>query len=393
MRTTLAALLLLTACDATATKGAEDDAPAEGKDDSHRRPTDHGDLFFGQPVEAELSAAEGFHAWTFALAGAAEIDAYTDGDVEVDTVLYLYRQRESGAWGPYVARNDDAGKHTLWSSLDRALGAGRYRVLVKGYTRDTGGPFRLTVECAGDGCAAEGCVFGETFRDLDERPALLVGNREVLTADSWLSDLHRQQVVLAVQQSSHTDVTTVEEAFARVDQQQINRVWVYEPAAARGFLVYEYGAGDNSYGAYFDARSTTIVASIDDGDLLGCATSAAVCALETSYGALLESDDFVIEAQRVVTSAAQVVGVDAEQLLASVREAYPEVADVEGALAAIDDGGVNVTTLRHRASGARVVAYEYGAGDNSYGQIHHAGRVELAAAINDGDLYGCTFLE
>ena len=47
-----------------------------------------------------------------------------------------------------------------------------------------------------------------------------------------LSDLERQQVVLAVQASSHTDVTTAEEALARVDQNEINQVEVWDATGA-----------------------------------------------------------------------------------------------------------------------------------------------------------------
>lgn len=44
----------------------------------------------------------------------------------------------------------------------------------------------------------------------------------------------------------------------------------YELASERWFVVYEYGAGDNSYGAFFEQQGTTVLASIHDGDLLIC---------------------------------------------------------------------------------------------------------------------------
>jgi hypothetical protein len=83
-------------------------------------------------------------------------------------------------------------------------------------------------------------------------------------------ELEGQQLLIAVQQSSHTDVTTPAQALAVVDQNEIRRMRLRAPDDAREYDVFEYGAGDNSYGAIFRADSLTRVASIQDGDLLEC---------------------------------------------------------------------------------------------------------------------------
>jgi hypothetical protein len=82
--------------------------------------------------------------------------------------------------------------------------------------------------------------------------------------------LEAQQLVIAVQQSSHTDVTTAREALAAVDQNEVRRMRLRHTPTGREYDVFEYGAGDNSYGAIFRADTTFKASSIHDGDLLEC---------------------------------------------------------------------------------------------------------------------------
>jgi hypothetical protein len=119
------------------------------------------------------------------------------------------------------------------------------------------------------------CLFGEQFSDIRSNPALVLESETWLRSVSALGgELAQAQLVLAVQQSSHTDVTSAEEALARLDQQEVRRIELRESAGARRFTVYEYGVGDNSYGAFFAAGTTTLVAAIHDGDLLNCGVAA-----------------------------------------------------------------------------------------------------------------------
>jgi hypothetical protein len=83
-------------------------------------------------------------------------------------------------------------------------------------------------------------------------------------------DVERAQLVLAVQQSSHSDVRTPSEALARVDQREVRRLELHERAGVGAFTVFEYGVGDNSYGAVFARGALPVLASIHDGDLLDC---------------------------------------------------------------------------------------------------------------------------
>jgi hypothetical protein len=118
-----------------------------------------------------------------------------------------------------------------------------------------------------------GCVLGGTWGEALHRQGILVGERRVLTSVDGLDATARAQVVLAVQASSHSDVTTAEEALSRVDGQEMNVVGLFDATNGRAFVAYEYGAGDNSYGRIFELGTTVDVARIHDGDLVGCAVS------------------------------------------------------------------------------------------------------------------------
>jgi hypothetical protein len=263
--------LTLVACDDSG-KPPEDDVPADGKLDSFRAPTDHGVAAFGQPVRAELADDARYHAWTFTLSGPASIHTFTSRtphEASLDTVIYLYKHGADG-FGSYLFRNDDDGR-SLWSSIDRDLTPGEYRVLVKGYTRAELGSFTLQVDCDGAGCApTASCLFGTTYGEIPDNARVIMGTTERLTSPAGLGELDQQRIIAALHESTHTDVTTIEQAFAAADQHEINRTIITEAGGGRQFVAIEYGAGDNSYGAIFAGDTTEVVAAIHDGDLERC---------------------------------------------------------------------------------------------------------------------------
>lgn len=376
-------------------KGPEEELLDDSKADSHRKPTDHGALVFEMPVTSELTEAERYHAWTFELHDDARVEMTTSyavrGQRRTDTVLYLYRETASG-WGAYVARNDDYAS-TTYSQLVRDLGAGRYRVLVKGYDAATRGKFKVTVDCEGAGCAVPSgvCLFGSTYNDIATNAALETVNTTLITQATLatLSAEDQQKLVLAVRQSSHTDVTTATEALARVDQQEMNVIWLVEPAARRGFIAFEYGAGDNSYGAIFERLGGAMVTSIHDGDLYDCTVEHETCLLPEDWAALRMDPAFTRTSARVVTAANQLAGMEAAQALATFKRVYPDVVNLAEGLAHADDHQLNVQSFRH-TTGKQVTVFELGAGDTSVGAIFHAGTLDLAGVISDLFIDGCS---
>jgi hypothetical protein len=401
---TLIPILLLSACATAVDKGPESALVEDVtiKPDTQQKPFDHGELDFDAPLVDRLTAQHGYHAWEVTIYGAATLTMTTAAPgahgAEVDTVVYLYREGATG-WGHYVGRNDDANGNTVWSKLTRPVTAGRYRVLVKGYDATDLGKFALTVGCVGDGCHepvpevdTSSCLFGTTFNDLRApRTDLQIVGQEKLYASTPLTSLGAAQVVLAVQQSSHTDVTTVAEAFAAVDEGEINRLYVWDAAARRSFVAYEYGAGDNSYGGIFHKESTELAASIHDGDLYQCTVLADTCLLGEGYHELLADPAFAAVSSRRVTAANQLSGIEAAEALAAVQRIHPEVADLAQAIAAADDATLNLTGLVHTATHTEFLAIELGAGDTSVGAVYFAGTLRAAALIEDGGFDACGF--
>ncbi len=408
MRSTwlVSSVLALSATAACLDEGKADEEETEfldeSKADSHLKPTNHGVIIFGNPEHAVIGGNERFHAWTFALSGNAQVDMTTSysllGQRRTDTVLYLYKQKPDGTWGSYIARNDDYGS-TTYSQLKRSLGEGNYRVLVKGHLASTTGKFKVTVNCAGDGCAAveppRTCVFGDTYHDIFENnPHLQVINTNKIYPSTLATlnpeDQHR--LMLAVQQSSHTDVTTPEEAILRVDQEEVNVTWIVEPEAQRMFVAFEYGAGDNSYGAVFDRWSGEMVTNIHDGDLESCATPPADCLFPDDWNGLKYTTAFTRTATRTITQASQLTGVAAQQALAAFETVYDQsFSSVADGLAMADGNEINLHTYKHIATNRSIDVIEFGAGDTSVGELFYAGTTMHAASINDLSIDSCTF--
>ncbi|MDB4988501.1 MAG: hypothetical protein JWN04_3679 [Myxococcaceae bacterium] len=231
-------------------------------------------LTLGSALTAELSARAPGYLFAFTLSAPAAVSLRThpsaDGGV-VDTVLRLSRIDQYGL--PRVIGTSDDFEHSSFSGLDRTLSKGSYQVSVRGSTLRAQGAFTLASTCTGAGCPplSAACLFGEHFSDLRTNPQLAVDSEAwIVDASQVVTGLMRDQVVLAVQQSAHTDVTTPAQALAAVDQNELRHMELHEQNGTRAFTAYEYGAGDNSYGAIFEQGTVTIAASIHDGDLLNC---------------------------------------------------------------------------------------------------------------------------
>jgi hypothetical protein len=375
-------------------KGPEEESPPDGsKDDSFRKPTEHGIIEFGAPQASVLTATERFHAWYFELTDSAKVELTTSyavlGQRRTDTVLYLYREGDSG-WGSYIARNDDYGS-TTYSKLARELQPGRYRALVKGHSETTTGKFKLSAACDGPGCA-KGCLFGTTYWESFTAPALSKINSMVIDATNLdnLSEAYKEMLVRAVHESSHTDVTTAAEALGRVDQEEMNLTWFAEPAGLRTFVAFEYGAGDNSYGAFFEKRSGERAASIHDGDLYECTVRREHCALPADYATLKTDPAFTKTASKVVTAASQLSSSEAAQAAIAMPVIYGGPTTVADGIAQADGGEISVVTYRETATGRDVTALEWGAGDTSVGMLFHGATTKSAGVIDDLSIDGCT---
>jgi hypothetical protein len=155
-----------------AEKGGEENPLVDGKADSFFSPTPHGQLVFGAPNQAEITATEKFHSWTFTLRGDARLSIKTDVSTNLDTVMYLYRRDIGaggtyGSFGAYILKNDDHDGD-IWSQLDFDGQEGEYRVIVKAFKAAQAGAFSVVGSCDGAGCPAAGACFSDEFDPLPD---------------------------------------------------------------------------------------------------------------------------------------------------------------------------------------------------------------------------------
>jgi len=378
-------------------KGADEGEPIlEGAFDSARSPTQLGTLTFGQAERSEITATQRYLAWDFTLSGESALTLRTDvamsGGPEVDTVLSLYRQGARG-YGSAVASNDD-GLGTVFSSLSRTLSAGSYRVIVRGYASTTRGAFSITADCTGAGCgrARIECVFGDHFGDLAPRISNAVTSN--YTSPVGMLPIHVQQVIEAMHTARHPEVTTVEQALAltatgSAPELGLSRSELYDTLGGRAYTSWRFVLGDHFWGAIFDQGTTHVVSPIVDDVFEGCTVGPEVCVLGSSYQAfstLTSVSDATIRSSVGVSSTRRA------HIVRAVQETHPEVRTITAALAAVDGGVVNERVRRDALSGRTFTAYEYGAGDNSYGAIFESSAAEPVGLIHDGDMFACSVL-
>lgn len=204
--------------------------------------------------------------------------------VEAQCPISLVEQVKTCAQGLFVDPEQSPG--TIVDSVELC---GDAEPLAKGYDAlcfsatppdFCGFPYELFYEQVAPHCKVtaykhfldESCVFGARFHDIldgNARGVSVISSR-TLNVSTTLSALKQKQIVLALHASAHTDVTTVEEAFDRVDEHVINTFELWDATHRRAFTAYEYGAGDNSYGRIFAKGKTKSVAEIHDGDMTAC---------------------------------------------------------------------------------------------------------------------------
>lgn len=118
--------------------------------------------------------------------------------------------------------------------------------------------------------APQACLFGETFAEIFESEDFEIGQEDEWSLGRGFSALEEQQIVLALHQSSHDEVKTVEEAFEAVDGEVMNHLAFTHKPSGQKYVAIEYGAGDNGFGAIFAEGTADMAAAINDGDLMQC---------------------------------------------------------------------------------------------------------------------------
>ncbi len=104
-----------------------------------------------------------------------------------------------------------------------------------------------------------------TFHDFLDQ--VTTTSRADVTTAGQVDALLKKQLIAACHQSSYTEVKTLADAFAAVDQGEFVVRQVKDKKTGETYTAVDYGAGDNTYGAIFKTGSAKPIVSIHDGDL------------------------------------------------------------------------------------------------------------------------------
>ncbi|MBU6160999.1 MAG: proprotein convertase P-domain-containing protein [Myxococcales bacterium] len=115
------------------------------------------------------------------------------------------------------------------------------------------------------------CVFGPRWNTQDLEPAIREVYRRWFTDAAEYTDLDARQLVRAVQLAGSSEVTTLAGALGSIDSGEARKIVLWDASVRRTWVLWEFGRGDNSYGAWFAADDATAVARVADGDTYDCA--------------------------------------------------------------------------------------------------------------------------
>lgn len=286
----------LSACASTdasdPSKPAESEAPIDGKLDGLAAIDHHGLSFSRTPpslaatatASDELNRLRRAHAWEFELSGEADIQlsmrAPGGASESLDTVMYLYRKDENGGWGRYIRRNDDDALNRsnpyLSAISEGGLGAGEYRVVIKGYDRSEAGEFTLKASCLGHGCvlgSTADCFDGEDVTFVQENERYTYDDGTPITQHVRTNQLLTSQILTAVRNHAallgdNVQINSVSDARAYVDRDSLEKWSFIDNVTGRWFTVIDFTMGDTVVGSVFESGTSDVVATVNDGQFL-----------------------------------------------------------------------------------------------------------------------------
>jgi hypothetical protein len=117
--------------------------------------------------------------------------------------------------------------------------------------------------------AGRACLFGEALWEMEENPDIVeTASNEVTVAGlSAISEIRKEQIRLGMQHH-HGEPISLEEAIEQTDERAVF-MRDYRTPDARTFVVYDFGAGDNTFGFIY-AVADQMQAEIGDGDIYDC---------------------------------------------------------------------------------------------------------------------------
>ncbi len=366
------ALALVTACADDQTRG-ELIAPdfAQGKADAGDKVTRSGPL----GLEAAGAKSGAFtedlelHGYELTLRPGANVhlEVTQKGTTRgLDTTLHVYGPKNTtGAFGS-VARafDDDAGYAKL--SLIKWMTApeGGTLLVVVGTRNGRGrGSYRLETRCMNGACEPE----PESAPESACHPAFIAAIGSCVA--DWQND--------ADYDSSVTSTWDLTWQCADVEPMAPVRDDLCD-AASHSFCALDMERFALDY--LTSCRTEALHALLDQ-----------TCVFGDRYGDLFgRAEAMVVLGHRTFTANSTLTALQQSQVIQAVRAtAHDDVATIEDAFDAVDEGLVHLSELWDASNRKAFTVFEVGAGDNSFGAVFAQGTSNVVATINDGDFYDC----
>lgn len=371
------ALGVLGACAQETREGPLVEPPfGDGKADVGDRVVDRGPLAYGTEHGATAEIVEDleFHGYTLAARPGAVVtlDVTQRGSSRgIDTTLFVYGPRvEEGGYGTAaIAHDDDAG----WGRLSRLTAlelteGGTYLVVVGTHDARGRGRYRLEARCESGECTPIAPPPPPPSPSGACHPALAAAitgciDDHVTSDPEWFYSMTRRDLV-----EQCADVEVVAPAFDALCAGAA-------PPADVCALSIEALATD-----YLPVcRTEAWNRELDE-----------LCVFGDRYRDLFEPGAIVLMGRRALRAADALDATEERQVIAAVASAAADPTTLADAFASVDEGIVNQTQLWDASNRRAFTAYEFGAGDNSFGLIFDHGVTRVAARIVDGDLSECT---
>jgi Proprotein convertase P-domain len=321
-----------------------------------------GALAFGTNTDGVFTKNKQFDGYTLDVRAGAEVKleiTHGGSAMKLDTTLFVYGPRNAGGAYPaqWVAFDNDSGYGKL-SKLTTTLAAGgTYAVVVGTKTGKGRGKYRLVPTCLSGDCAPVAAV------PLGACPAVIQSAM--------------QQCVTDQLEHPYVDLTPRMNAA-----EQCGDADLLAPLfdACAGGEAWCSGSFEAFYGTYAPACIRDVKnAILDDW-----------CVFGMTYRDIAVQPSMTLLRHVRLVATSPLTAIEGQQIISALHvSSHDEVTTVAEAFEAADQ---NEIFQRHwfDSSGRRAfVSYEYGAGDNSYGQIFQTGTLTVAADITDGDILTC----
>lgn len=229
---------------------------------------------------------------------------------------------------------------------------------------------------------------GESWYELRER--VTIDSRVTLTDPAGLELTLAQQLIAATHQSTYTDVKSLADAFAAVDGGEFVVTSFTDPASGKAYVGIDYGAGDSTYGAIFEAGSETVAFGIHDGSVEAPVTHAPKPPDKRPMAAGQSWLELKGRSEIVTTEAlTDVKGIEpllGQQLVSAAQQAGLQVGTPAEALAAIDAGGFTITRFNDPAKRDQYLGITFGEGERTFGGIFRTYSSDATFGIHGGAL-------